>query len=249
MIAGLRAERARERLAVIARIRAGMRRRRRLWELRGDAVECPCCGTRLREFDAAWNRPNAICPRCGAHERHRLLALYLGRRMPADVKRVLWFAPEYSLDRHVRALASISVVTADLDGSGVDFAVDLSRHVPFDDGAFDAILCSHVLEHVPDDAKAMRELRRVLAPGGVALVLVPVDYAADRTLEDPAIVTPEQREQAYWQHDHVRLYGRDIADRLAAAGFEVSVEPASSLGEDLVARHGLLAGECVYRCT
>ena len=231
-----------------ARARASLWRRWWTLRLRGDDVECPCCTIRLRAFAPAWNRGNALCPRCGSHERHRLLALYLQRRMQ-PVERLLWFAPEYSLERHVRALGNASVVTADLDGVGVDVAIDLSERIPFDDGAFDAILCSHVLEHVPDDANAMRELKRALAPGGVALVLVPVDYGAERTFEDASIVTPEAREKAFWQHDHVRLYGRDVEQRLAAAGFRVSVEPARSLGDDLVARHGLLADECVYRCT
>jgi SAM-dependent methyltransferase len=96
--------------------------------------------------------------------------------------------------------------------------------IPYDEGWFDAVICSHVLEHIPDDAAAMSELHRVLRPGGWAVFLVPIDLDSPTTLEDPSVVTPEQRLEAYWATDHVRLYGRDFTDRLRAAGFDVEVD-------------------------
>jgi ubiquinone/menaquinone biosynthesis C-methylase UbiE len=116
------------------------------------------------------------------------------------------------------------------------------------DQAFDVIVASHVLEHVADDRVAMRELLRILRPGGTALVMVPRDASRAVTFEDPTITTPEDRQAAYWQADHVRLYGRDFEDRLRAAGFEVEfVRPSLTTSASDVRRLGLAADPVVYR--
>ena len=108
---------------------------------------------------------------------------------------------------------------------------------------FDAVICNHVLEHVPDDRAAMRELRRILRPGGIAVLMVP--FRPDRqTYEDPTIVDPEQRTAVFGQFDHVRLYGSDYLDRLREAGFEVDGDLYwKSLDEDEVVRYGLQRDE------
>jgi len=161
---------------------------------------------------------------------------------------MLHLAPEYSLDRNLARLSQVRRTTADLDGARVDVAADITA-MPFADGAFGAILCSHVLEHVPDDRAAMAELHRVLRPGGWAMVMVPVDESLQNTYEDAAIVTPEARERAFWQHDHVRLYAPDIAGRLGRAGFEVqSVRVAATLEPGAARRYGLLCEETVFHC-
>jgi SAM-dependent methyltransferase len=99
---------------------------------------------------------------------------------------------------------------------------------------------------VPDDRLAMREMVRVLKPGGVAMLLVPI-VLEQPTLEDPAIVTPEQRKEAYWQEDHVRLYGGDFAQRLEEEGFEVTVDRwVRGLDEATQRRYGLFPLEDVY---
>ncbi len=213
-------------------------------------MQCPCCGREWASFASDWNRPDAVCPGCGSHERHRALWLYLERALegvgsPFDL---LHFAPEYALRGRLEARPELRYVTADLDDEGVDVVADITR-LPFDDESFDGILCSHVLEHVDDDRAAMAELCRVLRPGGWAAVLVPLDLDRTETLEDPGVVTPEQRERVYWQHDHVRLYAPDIADRLREAGFEVRAErPAAAFSAATVARFGLLADETVFHC-
>ena len=138
-------------------------------------------------------------------------------------------------------------VTADLDPAGVDLQLDLTA-LALPDDAFEAVLCSHVLEHVPDDGAAMRELRRVTAPGGWCLVMVPLDVTRRETYEDPGVVAPEDREREFLQHDHVRLYAPDIADRLGAAGFAVEIVRPDDLGAGAIQRAGLLAADWAFLC-
>jgi ubiquinone/menaquinone biosynthesis C-methylase UbiE len=117
------------------------------------------------------------------------------------------------------------------------------------DGSFDSILCSHVLEHVEDDAAAMRELRRVVKPGGWAIVMVPLDITRTSTYENPSVASPADREREFWQFDHVRLYAPDIAERLNAAGFEVTTERvAHELGRADAERHRLLESDYLFLC-
>jgi SAM-dependent methyltransferase len=225
--------------------------RRRLTRLRhrGSGVECPCCGRAFRAFAPDWNRPDAICSGCGAHERHRALAIYLRERTELGERplRLLHFAPEHALDQVLDRLPELERVTADLE-PGADLRIDITQ-IALDDASFDAIICSHVLEHVEDDRAAMRELHRVLRPGGFALVLVPLDLERPATLEDPSVTTAAERVAAYWQDDHVRLYGMDIADRLADAGFNVIVERlADELPAERVKRYGLVQGDVIFRC-
>jgi SAM-dependent methyltransferase len=218
---------------------------------RGDAVQCPLCGHRFDTFAPAWNRGDALCWRCGSHERHRALWLLLRRRpeLLGTTTALLHFAPEYCLRGPLKRAAraeGFRYVTADLDPAGVDVQLDITR-MPLEDGAFDAVICSHVLEHVDDDAAAMSELRRVTAPGGWCLVMVPADVSRAATYEDAAIVAPEARREAFLQDDHVRLYGRDVRDRLGAAGFAVEViKPLDAFGEPVVRRAGLLPGDWIF---
>ena len=233
------------------RVAAGVRRRVELARHRGDAVRCPLCDGRFDAFKHAWNRAQAICWRCGAHERHRFTWLVLEQR-PELLDRagsLLHFAPEYAIERRLRERTDLRYVTTDLDPAKGELVLDLEA-LDLPDGAFDAVLCSHVLEHVPDDAAAMRELRRIVAPGGWALVMVPIDHGRAATYEDPSITTPEARRDAFWQEDHVRLYAPDVADRLTAAGFAVErVQAGEALGLETVLRHGLLAGEELHLCS
>jgi SAM-dependent methyltransferase len=218
---------------------------------RGDDVACPICGGRFDRFKDDWNRPDALCWRCGSHERHRAQWLFLQQRRDLlQARSLLHFAPEWSLRRKLEPLAAergLRYVTADLDPTGVDRRLDLMG-LDLPDDAFEAVLCSHVLEHVPDDALAMRELRRVTADGGWCLVMVPLDLTREHTYEDPAIVTPEERLRAFWQPDHVRLYAPDIADRLRAAGFEVETVRPEDLGRDVARRARLLPSDWLFLC-
>jgi len=232
-------------------VAAAVALRARMLANRGDAVQCPICEHRFAHFRDAWNRPAAICWRCGSHERQRALWLYLDRLHPEllrDAGGLLHFAPEWCLERMLRRRAGLRYVTGDLDPAKAELQLDITR-LPLRDESFDAILCSHVLEHVEDDGAAMRELHRVLAPGGWLIVMVPLDTARAHTYEDPSIRSPADREREFHQFDHVRLYSPDIAGRLRETGLSVVIErPAERLGPELTARHGLLADDYLFMC-
>jgi SAM-dependent methyltransferase len=234
------------------RIVARLRWRVIAWRLRGDAVVCPCCGNSFRRFADGHGRTNVECPRCGAHDRHRMLRLWLEERGELGQngrERLLHIAPEYSVGRWLRTLPQIEYVTSDYPAGGADLALDVTN-MDLPDESFDTVLCSHVLEHIEDEPAALREIARVLRPGGRAIVLVPVDYGRGETYEDPAIVAPEERRRAYWQDDHLRLYGRDVTRRLGAAGLHVTAHAyGRELGPELCERYRLPAGEEIFVCS
>jgi ubiquinone/menaquinone biosynthesis C-methylase UbiE len=122
-------------------------------------------------------------------------------------------------------------------------------NIEYDNQSFDVIYCGHVLEHVQDDRRAMREFHRVLRRNGWAILLVPI--TAEETFEDPSIVDPKQRLEAFGQEDHVRRYGPDYIDRLCEAGFKVDVAKVEDLvDKDDAIRMGFnsASGE-IYYCT
>jgi hypothetical protein len=221
----------------------------------GDSVFCPWCQRSFRTFlrysFSEHLHLNTFCPRCNAFERHRLLWLYLQNKTDlfSSKLRVLHFAPEYMLQKTFKALPNLSYVSADLDSPLAMAHMDITR-LPFADASFDVVLCSHVLEHVPDDQKAMDELFRVLRTSGWAIITAPVDDSRAETLEDPDVTLPQDRAQLFGQHDHVRLYGRDYLSRLERAGFFVSVDSyANQLDDPIVALYGLNRREKIYLCT
>jgi SAM-dependent methyltransferase len=219
---------------------------------RGGARFCPVCERSVRRFLCAGNpsRPDARCPLCQSLERHRLVwrffethtDLFEPRR-----KRMLHIAPEPELEARLRCLGHLDYVTADLHDPRAMVRMDVSD-IAERDGAYDVIYCSHVLEHVLDDRRAMRELCRVLKPGGWSVLNVPI--TAERTVEDPSITDPAERERLFGQADHVRRYGSDYIDRLRAAGFEVrAFRPEEVLGAEDMRRLAVPCREQVFFCT
>ncbi|NBC33268.1 MAG: methyltransferase domain-containing protein [Alphaproteobacteria bacterium] len=184
-------------------------------------LTCPICGTRAARFlpFGLSGRRNARCPGCGSAERHRFLWLYLTRRTRLLERRlrILHTAPEPCLAARLRARPNLRTVTVDRFDPAADRRADLTA-LPFADAAFNLVLSSHVLEHIPDDRAAIAEIARVLHPGGEAIIAVPFDPHAARSPEAPAAATPAARQALFGHPYHFRTYGRDLVDRLAEAG-------------------------------
>lgn len=208
-------------------------------------VYCPVCGDKHWSFypvrsDYDVLRFGAACPECGALERHRLIKLALDKlAFESWEGALLHFAPENCLRQILETLAGVEYSTADLLVSGVDHQVD-AQNLPFEDDRWNYILCSHVLEHVADDEKALSELRRVLRPGGVLLLCVPINEEADATVEFGG---PAEN----FLHGHWRTYGMDFEDR-AAKHFEVQNRSADRLPAWKALRFGLVMSDMLLIC-
>jgi len=193
---------------------------------RGGPIHCPVCGGRFRTFlpFGLAQRRHARCPGCGSLERHRFLWLLLAReyRLLLRRARVLHVSPERCIRKALAANRALRYLSVDLFDPAVNRAADLTA-LPFADGAFDVAICSHVLEHIADDRAAMTELYRVLAPGGRAAVMVPLDPQRAETFEDPSIDDAAGRMAAFGHPYHVRICGADYPGRLRDAGFRVRV--------------------------
>ncbi|PYQ47308.1 MAG: hypothetical protein DMF78_24110, partial [Acidobacteria bacterium] len=221
-------------------------------------LRCPVCSHRVRAFDAlpryferqlrasvfpytledseTLNWRQYTCRRCGASDRERLMALFLRESFPGDRSpapfRLVDFAPSPPLAAALKRVDGLDYRSADLFMRGVDDRVDLAA-LPYADRSLDGFVCSHVLEHIPDDRAAMRELVRVLKPGGWGLLLVPIVLPVQHIDEDPRPLSPAERWRRFGQDDHVRLYSRaGFLDRLRAAGFRVAELGAAHFGED-----------------
>lgn len=217
----------------------------------GTKVTCPCCSSHFRKFlSYRRSRLNAICPRCGAAERQRLLWLYLKNKTNIfnNNLKVLHFAPEYNLQKNFRSMENLDYTSADLYSSVSMVKMDITN-ILYKENSFDVILVSHVLEHVIDDRKAMRELFRVLKPGGWAIIQSPIDLKRDQTYEDFTVTLPEDRERVFGNPGHVRIYGRDYKNRLEEAGFNVKLDPyVKEFSDDEVIKYGLDKSEDIYFC-
>lgn len=214
----------------------------------GSRVECPVCERRFRKF-ARFHGVNDQCPGCGALMRHRAILLYLRDvvRLPEKDIGFLHIGPAESVRRRISGFDSIDYLSVDLDPHKADVQADITA-LQFDDASFDFVLCVHVLEHVPEDRKAIAEIHRVLRPGGGALIQVPPSDL-EVTAEDPSVTDPRERERLFGQHDHVRLCGADYKERLEEPGLEVRVvDYPAELEPAVQTRFGLRAGEPFYIC-
>ena len=220
---------------------------------KGNKFEDPIDGNSYRKllpYGQLKVRENALAPLSMSLERHRLIWLYLKQKTNffTEKIRILHVAPEYCFLRKFKKLKNLDYVTGDLISPWADVKMDVMKN-PFSNNEFDFAMCNHVFEHVDDDHKAMTEFFRVLKPGGWAIFQVPIDNTRETTFEDPSITDPKEREKLFWQHDHVRLYGRDYGKRLSKAGFVVEESNfIEEIGDELAERYALPKGEIIYIC-
>jgi SAM-dependent methyltransferase len=210
---------------------------------KGDRVNCPVCGGNFDQFIEGH-----ACPSCGSGKRHRLLYLFLKNETNffSEKIKVLHFAPEYCFSKLFANQENLDYLSADLDSPRAMVQADM-MNLNFPNESFDVVISSHVLEHVPDDIKAMKELHRIMKRSGWAIHQAPVDYTRANTFEDASIITNEQRLKHYGHIDHKRLYGRDYGSRLSEAGFSVrEINYTLQFSEEQIQYHGLHKGEIIY---
>lgn len=219
---------------------------------------CPVCHSTFASFApfGSPERKNARCPKCGSLERHRLLCSYLESKTDLFANRkikLLHFAPEkFFYDKFI-AMSRVEYMACDISPELYKFdkqqkikKVDITA-IPCNDSSIDVILCNHVLEHIPDDHKAMSELFRVLKPNGWGIFQVPIDYDREKTYEDFSITTDEGRAAAFGQNDHVRWYGRDYSNRLRTVGFNVKEDGyVGNFSNSDLHRYGFMKNEIIY---
>ena len=221
--------------------------------LRGNTYTDPIDGRSFRKFlpyGYEKVRKNVLSPSTLSLERHRLFWLYLKNETSffTEKQKVLHFAPEQAFHQRFKKLKNLDYTTTDLNSPLANVKADICN-LPFESNTYDYIICNHVLEHIPDDTKAMKELYRVLKPGGVAILQVPYEANRKTTFEDDNVTDPKERAQIFGQYDHVRVYGMDYFEKLAAVGFSVNaVDYTKTLSEEEIDKFRLAKGELLPVC-
>ena len=221
--------------------------------LKGDTFTDPIDGKSFKMFlpyGYGNQRNNVLSPSTLSLERHRLLWIYLQNETDffTAKKKVLHFAPEQAFYKLFRNQKNLDYTTTDLLSPLADVKADICN-LPFKDNEYDIIFCNHVLEHIPDDTKAMQELFRVLKPGGMAILQIPQDLNRDKTFADDSIVDQKERAKIFGQYDHVRIYGRDYFDKMRSIGFTVVEEDyTSKISAHLVEKYCLAKGDIIPVC-
>jgi SAM-dependent methyltransferase len=213
---------------------------------------CTVCKRGLTRFRAL-ESTEMVCPLCFSRPRHRMVWPFFSRRtnlFDGQPKKMLHVGPEIQFEKALSRAVGTGYITADLAYPKVTVRMDLTQ-IPFPPDFFDVVFCSHVLEHVPDDRKAMQELARVLKLAGWAVIMVPCFPDRGPTFEDFTVTDPAERLKLFGQEDHVRIYGNDFVDRLAESGFEVAVvHPSDFLSPEEIIRFAIssFSGD-VFLCT
>jgi len=218
--------------------------------LKGNRFTDPIDGKSFKSFlpyGYGNQRENVLSPSTLSLERHRLFWLYLKNETDffTAQKKVLHFAPEQAFYKRFKKMSNLDYVTTDLNSPLADVKADICN-LPFKENTFDVIFCNHVLEHIPDDTKAMQELYRVLKVGGMGIFQIPQDLSREKTFEDNSITDKKERQKIFGQYDHVRIYGRDYFDKLRSIGFEVDeVDYTKTLSETEIDKFRLAKGEII----
>ena len=195
--------------------------------LKGDTYTDPIDGNSFRKFlpyGYSKQRKNALSPSTLSLERHRLMWLFLKNETSffTSSKKIktLHIAPEQCFLKIFKKQKNLDYITSDLESPIADVKADICN-LPFKNDSFDVVFCNHVLEHIPDDKKAMQELFRVLKKGGFGVFQIPQDMSRENTFEDASITDKKERTKIFGQYDHVRVYGRDYFNKLRSVGFKV----------------------------
>jgi predicted SAM-dependent methyltransferase len=217
----------------------------------GNKHQCPCCGWHNRIFIKSGfslkKRENGYCPRCNSKARHRRNFLFLESNTDFfnDDLRLLHVAPKYCLSRAFIQLPNIQYLAIDLKNSyNIGSLMDISCSA-ISSNAIDVIVCIHVLEHIENDRQAIRELHRILKPGGWAIISVPIRLT-EPTYENPSVVSEIDRLREFGEKDHVRIYGSDFINRLKDGGFEVTLDRGDLLDPHQMRKFGLLEDENIF---
>ena len=196
------------------------------------------------------NRRQYSCSQCGASDRERLYALYFRTFVDRGgmLRDILDIAPAQPLAAFLKRLGTTDYRTADLTMESVtDRGIDIQNMHNYEDDRFQLFICSHVLEHVPNDVAAMRELYRVLAPGGWGICMVPINLGLSDIYERPDIVDEAGRWKHFGQNDHVRVYSKaGFVERLESAGFRVEQHGIAYFGEEVFKRHAIHPRSVLY---
>ncbi len=221
--------------------------------LKGDKYEDPIDGKKFKKFlpyGYVNQRQNVLSPSTLSLERHRLLWLYLKNETGffKDHLKVLHFAPEQAFYKRFRRLENLDYTTTDINSPLADVKADICD-LPFEDNTYDFILCNHVLEHIPDDTKAMKEIYRILKPGGMAILQIPQDLSREVTFEDDSITSRKERALIFGQYDHVRVYGKDYFEKLRLVGFKVEeIDYSTTLTPSEIEKYRISKGEILPVC-
>lgn len=192
------------------------------------------------------NNEEMVCPVCGSFDRERLIVLALDRE-DLSRKKILQFAPSNAVDNFLKDRENAGYDTCDLFMEGVSYQADIQNLDMIEEKAYDIWICSHVLEHVKDDRKAMQELYRITKPNGYGLILVPLDLHQKET-EEEWEASIEERWRRFGQDDHVRKYAKyDFIKRLEASGFKVEELDIDTFGKDIFQCNALSDTSVLYK--
>ncbi|WP_397445185.1 class I SAM-dependent methyltransferase [Polaribacter sp. R77954] len=223
--------------------------------LKGDKFTDPIDGKSFRKFlpyGYGKQRENALSPSTLSLERHRLMWLFLNDETnfftSTKKLKTLHIAPEQCFLDIFRKQKNLDYITSDLESPIADVKADICD-LPFKENEFDVVFCNHVLEHIPDDTKAMQELFRVLKKGGFGIFQIPQDLSRTTTFEDDSITDKQERARIFGQYDHVRVYGQDYFDKLRAIGFTVDeIDYTKKIAPEKLERFCLMQGEILPVC-
>ncbi len=220
----------------------------------GNKVYCNCCDGSFSKFLAMTKgshpRDNVSCPGCGSAERHRMLLRYLRENEKSlfpKGTRVLYIAPMHGIRNYLKSLEGVEYIGADLESALAEMHFDL-QEIPLEDNSYDFCICSHTLAHIPDDIKALQELRRVLSPDGKLIVMERL-YDRKETYQNPNVRTKADRLEHYEQDDRWRIYGQDFIQRLSSVGFEAEeYDYVKTIDESTIEKYGFNTIDMLYLC-